>query len=292
MQSPNESKRRPAGRAALGLAILVVLGACASVPRDDTQLNAARLSVAAAHADGNVRSDANVEMAKADAALSRAAAGNDSGATATEVNHQAYLADRYARAARMHGALLASSADIAQQDNRRNAVVIEARNADLRVANAKAADSAAGLAVANDRATALAADLAALKAKPTDRGDVITLGDVLFATGRSELQGSSDRSIDALSAFLTSHPERLVRIEGFTDSVGSEASNQGLSERRAGAVASALTRRGIALQRVATQGYGEAFPVASNDTPTGRQENRRVEVIISQGDVAVAGRSR
>ena len=292
MQSPNESKRRPAGRAALGLAILVVLGACASVPRDDTQLNAARLSVAAAHADGNVRSDANVEMAKADAALSRAADGNDSGATATEVNHQAYLADRYARAARMHGALLASSADIAQQDNRRNAVVIEARNADLRVANAKAADSAAGLAVANDRATALAADLAALKAKPTDRGDVITLGDVLFATGRSELQGSSDRSIDALSAFLTSHPERLVRIEGFTDSVGSEASNQGLSERRAGAVASALTRRGIALQRVATQGYGEAFPVASNDTPTGRQENRRVEVIISQGDVAVAGRSR
>ena len=161
----------------------------------------------------------------------------------------------------------------------------------MRIANAKAQDSAAGLLVANDRAAALAADLAALKAKPTDRGDVITLGDVLFATGRSELQGSADRSIDALSAFLAGHPERLVRIEGFTDSVGSETANQGLSERRASAVASALSRRGVASQRVAIQGYGESFPIASNETATGRQENRRVEVIISGGDVAVIGRS-
>jgi outer membrane protein OmpA-like peptidoglycan-associated protein len=120
--------------------------------------------------------------------------------------------------------------------------------------------------VANDRAAALAADLAALKAKPTDRGDVITLGDVLFATGRSELQGSADRSIDALSAFLAGHPERLVRIEGFTDSVGSETANQGLSERRASAVASALSRRGVASQRVAIFGSARAAVGAVSGT--------------------------
>ena len=291
MKTRIESNQYSAAGIAVGLAVLAVLGACASVPRDNAKLDMARLAVAAAHSDSSVRGDANVEMGKADAALSRASTSLDNGAPAPEVDHQAYLADRYARAARAHGALLGSTADIAQQENRRNAVVIEARNTDVRIANAKAEDSAAGLVIANDRAAALAADLAALKAKPIDRGDVVTLGDVLFATGRSELQGSSDRSIDALSSFLTSHPERLVRVEGFTDSVGSEASNQSLSERRATAVGSALARRGIASQRVAIQGYGEAFPVASNDSATGRQENRRVEVIISGGDVAVAGRT-
>jgi outer membrane protein OmpA-like peptidoglycan-associated protein len=291
MKTRISTKQTAAAGIAVGLAVVAVLGACASAPRDNAKLDTARLGVAAAHADSSVRGDANVEMGKADAALSRASTSLDNGAPATEVDHQAYLADRYARAARAHGALLGSTADIAQQENRRNAVVIEARDTDVRIANAKAQDSAAGLLVANDRAAALAADLAALKAKPTDRGDVITLGDVLFATGRSELQGSADRSIDALSAFLAGHPERLVRIEGFTDSVGSEAANQGLSERRASAVASALSRRGVASQRVAIQGYGESFPIASNETATGRQENRRVEVIISGGDVAVIGRS-
>ena len=175
---------------------------------------------------------------------------------------------------------------------RRNAVVIEARNTDVRLANARADDSAAGLVAANDRAAAAAAELAALKAKPTDRGDVVTLGDLLFATGRSELQGSADRSIDALSAFLVGHPARVVRVEGFTDSTGSESFNQGLSERRAESVAMALSRRGVAAGRVSVQGYGESFPVASNSTTTGRQENRRVEVVISEDGAVIAGRSR
>lgn len=275
-----------------GVAVMTVLAGCASTPRDDAALSAARVVVAGAHTDPNVRGDANVEMTKADSALAAANSALDRGAGLGEVEHQAYLADRYARAAKVHGTLLASKAAIAEQDNRRNAVVIEARNTDVRLANARADDSAAGLVAANDRAAAAAAELAALKAKPTDRGDVVKLGDLLFATGRSELQGSADRSIDALSAFLVGHPARVVRVEGFTDSTGSESFNQGLSERRAESVAMALSRRGVAAGRVSVQGYGESFPVASNSTTTGRQENRRVEVVISEDGAVIAGRSR
>ena len=291
---------------ALGIAVTCVLSACASTPRVDTVLDSSRASVSEAHADGRVKGDANAELGKADAALAKAEAAFASGAPLPQVDHDAYLADRYARAAIMHGRLLASREAIAEQDNRRNAVLLQARDADVAKANAlsqqnsqdaidaraAAAASAAGMADANDRAAALASDLAALQAKQTDRGVVVTLGDVLFATGKSDLRGNSDRSIATLSTFLKSHPERNVRIEGFTDSLGSEGYNQGLSDRRASAVADALVRRGIDAQRLLTRGYGESYPVASNDNSTGRQENRRVEVIISDGSGAVAGRTR
>ena len=298
---------RPTLRAiCLGSTVACILGACASTPRVDATLDSSRAAVSAAHADARVKGDANAELGKADAALAKAEAGFTSGAPLPQVDHDAYLADRYARAAVMHGALLASREAIAEQDNRRNAVLLQARDADIAQANAVsrqqsqdasdaravAAASAAGMADANDRAAALASDLAALQAKQTDRGVVVTLGDVLFATGKSDLRGSSDRSIDTLSTFLKGHPERNVRIEGFTDSVGTEDYNQGLSDRRASAVADALVRRGIDAQRLLTHGYGEAYPVASNDNSTGRQENRRVEVIISDGTGTVAGRTR
>lgn len=301
------SNRTPIVRSGiLGLAVVVALGGCASTPRQDANLEESRAAVAAAHADPTVKGDANVEMVKADAALMSADTALSNGSALVEVDHQAYLADRYARAARMHGALLSSQAEIAQQDNRRNAVLLQARNADVRTANAnaeasrmaatdanaQAAASAADLADANVRAAGLASDLASLQAKQTDRGVVITLGDVLFASGKSELQGNADRSLDALASFLQSHPERLVRIEGFTDSVGSESLNQGLSERRAASVAAALTRRGIDSARLRSQGYGESYPVGNNGTPTGRQDNRRVEVVISNADSFAMGRSR
>ena len=304
-----ESKRAAApavGRALLAATILGSAFGCASAPRVDANLDASRAQVASAHADGRVRGDANVELAKADSALARANMQFDKGAPLPVVDHEAYVADRYARAAKEHGALLASQAAIAEQDNRRNAVLLQARDADVRRATATAdasrqdasdaraasALSAAATADANDRAASLAADLATLQAKQTDRGVVVTLGDVLFASGKSELQGSADRSIDTLANFLKSHPERTVRVEGFTDGIGGTAINQGLSERRASSVADALTRRGIDSQRIRAEGYGQSYPVASNATSTGRQGNRRVEVVISDGDAAITGRTR
>jgi outer membrane protein OmpA-like peptidoglycan-associated protein len=131
-----------------------------------------------------------------------------------------------------------------------------------------------------------------LKAKPTPRGLVLTLGDVLFDTGRSELNSGSGRKLDQLAQFLTDHPERRVQIDGFTDSVGTDSYNQDLSQRRADAVKSSLITRGINPSRIGSQGYGKGFPVAGNTDSGGRQLNRRVEVVIGEDDgAAIAGRT-
>ncbi|MBV6286798.1 OmpA family protein [Pseudomonas aegrilactucae] len=141
-----------------------------------------------------------------------------------------------------------------------------------------------------DVRTAQLKALQQLKAKQTDRGTVVTFGDVLFDTGRAELKGSSQRNIEQLADYLRANPERKVRVEGFTDSTGADAFNQQLSEQRAAAVANALRRQGIQAQRVISTGYGKAYPVASNASASSRQLNRRVEVIISHGDSVVGGR--
>ena len=120
-----------------------------------------------------------------------------------------------------------------------------------------------------------------MNAKPTDRGLVLTLGDLLFATGRSELRGGAVRNLDQLAVFLREYPERTAIIEGHTDSVGSASSNRTLSERRADSVKAYLVRQGVDPNRLQTTGRGQDYPVAGNDTASGRQQNRRVEIIIS-----------
>mgnify|MGYP001627401292 CR=1 FL=1 len=124
-------------------------------------------------------------------------------------------------------------------------------------------------------------ELAELNAKKTDRGMVVTLGDMLFETGKSQLKGNAFANLSRLSTFLTNNPDRTLTIEGHTDNVGSETSNEALSQRRADAVRQYLIQQGISPQRLTAYGKGENFPVASNDTPSGRALNRRVEVIIA-----------
>lgn len=133
---------------------------------------------------------------------------------------------------------------------------------------------------ARQRNAELQRQIAELNAKETERGLVITLGDLLFATGKAELRGGSSSHLDKLVTFLQANPERAVTIEGHTDSVGSEELNSELSRRRANAVKDYLVGRGIAGSRLDASGKGEGSPVASNDTATGRQQNRRVEIII------------
>jgi outer membrane protein OmpA-like peptidoglycan-associated protein len=87
-------------------------------------------------------------------------------------------------------------------------------------------------------------------------------------------------TMDKLALFLKKYPKRNVLVEGHTDSQGSETYNLGLSQRRADSVRNALMERGISADRIATKGYGEKFPVASNAAAAGRQQNRRVEIII------------
>ncbi|HXC50892.1 MAG TPA: OmpA family protein [Candidatus Limnocylindrales bacterium] len=138
-----------------------------------------------------------------------------------------------------------------------------------------------------------------LDAYRTDRGVVVNIPDVLFEFGRAELTPGAYRKISGIADVLASPGVawRRVSVEGHTDSIGSTESNQRLSERRADAVANALSRQGVAPARLSTHGFGEAYPVAANvhgdgsDNPAGRARNRRVEVVIldEQGDSSRPG---
>lgn len=127
---------------------------------------------------------------------------------------------------------------------------------------------------------AMSVMLRELEAKQTERGLVVTLGDVLFETARAELKPGAQRNLDKLAAALIEHSSTTVAIEGHTDSVGESDFNVELSRMRATSVEQFLTNRGVDRSRLTVRGLGEQFPVASNDDNSGRQQNRRVEIII------------
>ena len=269
---------------AIGLAL--ALGACASTPRTNAALDSARAAVQTAEADPNVNKYAalDLEAAKKDLAVAENAALHHQEA---EIAQPAYLAAQNARLAQAHAAAKADDARVAAGQAERDQIMLAARNREVQ--NAKAATNVA-LAQRDqsaEEAARLKAEVEALKAKPTPRGLVMTLGDVLFDTGRAELNPGAARKLDPLAEFLKDHADRRVQIDGFTDSVGSDAYNQDLSRRRAEAVKSALLMRGIEGSRIGTEGYGKGYPVASNTDSGGRQLNRRVEVVIG-GDNGTA----
>ena len=128
--------------------------------------------------------------------------------------------------------------------------------------------------------------LTELQTQETERGLVVTLGDVLFEVDRAELKPGAARNLDKLVAALRDNPDTSIAIEGHTDATGSRDHNVDLSQRRAEAVADYLTAHGISAGRVSARGMGPDFPVASNATEAGRQQNRRVEVVV-QNSVAL-----
>ena len=142
------------------------------------------------------------------------------------------------------------------------------------------------------KTAALSKELSDLKAQQTDRGIVLTVGDVLFATGRAEVAPGGQRSVDKLAEFLKKNPKRNVLVEGHTDNTGNEDFNLKLSQQRADAVRDLLVARGIATERITTKGYGPKYPLVVNDTPSGRQQNRRVEVVVLNEGVSAESSAR
>jgi outer membrane protein OmpA-like peptidoglycan-associated protein len=141
-----------------------------------------------------------------------------------------------------------------------------------------------------ERARQAAADLRAqlleqfnkvLPTTDTPRGLQVNMGDVLFDTGKYNLRMPAQLGLAKLTGIVLSHPGLKLAIEGYTDTTGTAAFNQTLSEQRANAVRDYLIQQGLDAGSVTAQGFGPANPVASNDTPQGRQQNRRVEIIIS-----------
>jgi len=286
-----------------------VLAACASAPANNRALDEARAFYQQAASDATVARSAPLELRRAQEALQQAEAALKTGDDLTAVDHYAYLARQRAAVAMQAGEIAKAEQAVAQSQAQRDSIVISARERDAQASRAQAeasraqavakateaerarqdAEAARKLAeqrlAAADAAKAsnakLKAQLAELQAQQTERGMVLTLGDVLFDSGRAELKSGAMRTIDQLVTFLKDNPERTVNVEGYTDSIGSDNFNLGLSQRRADAVRMALTSRGVEGTRIAARGYGESSPVASNDTAEGRQRNRRIEIVIS-----------
>jgi outer membrane protein OmpA-like peptidoglycan-associated protein len=283
----------------------ILLAACTTAPVKPDGASEARVKLTQLQSDPNLASRAAVAIKDADAAVRAAEQPEADKALAA---HRVYLADRRVdtakalaetRFAEDQRAALTAQRDSARLDARtREADAAKGQVATARAEGASqkvAADQArneadaAHVAVASSEAQAaeLQRQLDVLNAKPTDRGLVLTLGDVLFTTGRADLKPGATGNLSKLVAFLDKYPDRSVAIQGYTDSVGSEDSNQRLSERRADSVKSYLTGQGIGSLRLSASGKGQSDPVAGNDSAAGRQQNRRVEVIISNPPAAL-----
>jgi outer membrane protein OmpA-like peptidoglycan-associated protein len=246
----------------LVIASVAALAACASKPpAQNAQLDQARAAVQELSQNPMAQQAAAQDLDSARTELAKAETMLQEGKPAEEVTHQAYLAQRHADAgaARADGAKARD--DLARAEQDRNSILLEARTREAQSAQQQ---------------------LQQLQAKQTSRGMTMTLGgDVLFDTGKAQLKPGADRRLDQVAMYLQENPNRKVLIEGHSDSTGNASANQDLSERRAESVAVALESRGIASSRIQTAGRGDSAPVASNDTPQGRQQNRRVELVMS-----------
>ena len=258
---------------ALALSATLLAG-CASSPESPLGSGEARSNLSALQTDPNLAERAPDALREAEVAV-RLAEEPLPASEARLAEHRVFMAEQKVEIARARATTEYTDARRERLGEERDEARLAARTEEAD----KARRSEAALQRQIETLQAEATERG-LQAEATERGMVLTLGDVLFATGSAELRHGGDGNLDRLVDFLNQHAERRVLIEGHTDSVGNAQSNQRLSERRAAAVRSNLIRRGISPARLSASGAGQDRPVASNDTASGRQQNRRVEVII------------
>jgi outer membrane protein OmpA-like peptidoglycan-associated protein len=276
-------------------AAAALIAACATAPQRSEQLEQARAEIQTLSQDPLAQQAAGRDLQAARTKLQEAEVALQQKQPPAEVDHLAYLARRHAEAGEARVSEAHSRAEVARAEQDRNKVLLDARTRDAQAAQNQALMSKSQADAAREQAEAaknqaLAAQaelanaqqqLADMQAKKTDRGMVVTLGDVLFDTNQATLKPGANLALNRLATFLNANPDTKIIIEGHTDSRGSDEYNEALSDRRARAVATELSSRGVSAGSFQTLGRGKSYPVASNDTPEGRQANRRVEIIFS-----------
>ncbi|MEP6881152.1 MAG: OmpA family protein [Dokdonella sp.] len=278
---------------------VLLLAACASAPKGpppelvrlDSELSRLR-------ADPRIAPNAVDEIGKAQAAVNVM---SDQGRRLDEpmFRHGIYIADRLvqtaesvglARYAEQHGKDLGVERDRLLVDVRSRQAEDARRVAEAALASAgeerRGADAArADANAARNELEAMRTQLTELQTKQTERGLVVTLGDVLFEVDRAAIKPGATRALDQLAEALRSDPNASITIEGHTDSTGSREHNMDLSTRRMDSVRAYLVTHGVEPGKITGRGLGPDYPVASNDTESGRQQNRRVEVIVNSSVV-------
>lgn len=278
-------------------ALSLLMAACSTTPISTSLLDQTRGEYMAAQNNPSVARDAPLEFRQASDALERANAAAARRESLATIDQLAYVARQRIATAQEVARQKATERQTADISRQRDQLLLQQRTseadqarmtAEQARAEAQAASSQASSAQA--RAAALQNELADLKAKQTERGLVITFGDVLFNVGQAQLSAQGVSTAHRLADVLLQEPRSTVLVEGFTDSTGTPARNLELSQRRAEAVRNALIGMGVPGERIVTRGYGEAFPVAGNDTAGNRQLNRRVEIVLSENGGQIANR--
>lgn len=294
------------------LTIAALIGACSSMPTTTNLLDRTRNDFQLAQNDPKIARYAPLEMKQAGEALEQANAAARHDESDEQIDKLAYLAKQKIALTQEVAKQKSAEAEVVGAGRERDQMRLDQRTNEANQARAVAEEAVLVAVIArgdaaearrttqqaqNDaaeaerktqdaqaRAEVLETQLADLAAKKTERGMVITLGDVLFGTDLASLNPDGMRTARKLADVLQQNQQRTVLIEGFTDSTGTALHNQELSERRATAVRTALGEMGVARDRVAMRGYGEAYPIAANDTSQNRQLNRRVEIVFSDGN--------
>jgi outer membrane protein OmpA-like peptidoglycan-associated protein len=258
----------------VAVAVTAALSACSSTPKTIDELETARAIVPQVEASPRAGVAAE-NVSNARKSLQTANQLAEKGGKLDDIRYHAIVAATNAQIANEKILEAQARDEIAKGEVERQQVVLQARNREAEAARIRSEE-------ARMRADSLEQELKDLKAKKTERGLVLTLGDVLFDTGKASLKPGAYATIDRLANALKEDPARKVMIEGHTDSVGSDEYNQTLSENRAQSVQSALMQRGVQSDQITALGKGESTPVASNDNAGGRQQNRRVELIFTE----------
>jgi outer membrane protein OmpA-like peptidoglycan-associated protein len=236
----------------IGGSMGLVLAGCAIGP--DPQVLRARNAVQTARDDQYVQAYAPTSLREAEQALTRAEQADARGGDQEEVDHLAYLAEQEAAIARFRALEERSQQQLATTDEQ------------------------------------IEQELEQLRAERTDRGVVITVEDVLFEVNRAELRSGAQADLVRLADFLDQNPNSTVLVEGHTDNSGNAEYNLELSQLRAQSVRDFLVANGVSPLRVRSIGYGETRPEAPNDNVAGRQQNRRVDIVIEEVEPIVRAR--
>jgi outer membrane protein OmpA-like peptidoglycan-associated protein len=251
------------------LALSIGLAACAAQP--NINLEQARSNFTTLQSDPQASKVAALETKSASEMLEKADQAFREREDEQKVDQLAYLTNQRVEVAKQTIALRTAEESLGKAAAERAQARLEGRDAQIKQLqnslNAK------------------------LNAQQTERGTLVTFGDVLFDLDRAELKPGGMANVDQLALFLRENLDRQVIVEGYTDSTGSTSHNLGLSERRANTIRMALVKSGVGAERIIAQGYGMQYPVSGNDTPAGRAMNRRVEVTISNDNQPVAPRS-
>lgn len=283
-----------ASKTALTLVLFGAATACASTQPPQELVDARAAYARASTGDAKELTPAALHEAKV--ALDTAEQQFNDKSDATPTRDAAYIATRKAQLAEVlaqtalakqdeQAARAKANADLRTTAQRAQGDLAEAKQ-DLAGKSAQLEAEKAARAEAEKRARDALMKLSAANAvavKDEPRGTVITVpAGVLFASGKADLLGTANARLEQVAEALKNEPDRKITIEGHTDAQGSDQSNMELSQRRAATVQSFFVSRGVPADKVTATGVGESRPVADNNSPEGRANNRRVEIIVAR----------